>query len=199
MPLNRDAIYPSSAPFVSFPSRRSVVHSTKGIVSCTQPLAAQAGQRILRAGGNAADAAVAVAAALNVTEPVNTGIGGDMFCLFYEAKNKKVRALNGSGRAPAAVSVGELRRELGVGQDSAMPYRSAHSVTVPGAAAGWVDCVEKFGSGKLSLEDILAPAVELAEEGFPVAEICAYYVCEELVVNLHGSSDVLTRDIVARK
>lgn len=93
MPLNARAIFPASDPeFISFASRRSVVHSLNGIVSCTQPLAAQAGQRILRDGGNAADAAVAVAAALNMTEPSSTGIGGDMFCLFYDANVKKVRA-----------------------------------------------------------------------------------------------------------
>ena len=179
MPLNARAIFPSSDPdFVAFPSRRSVVHSTNGIVACTQPLAAQAGQRILRAGGNAADAAVAVAAALNMTEPSSTGIGGDMFCLFYNAKTKKVHALNGSGRSPGNVSLEGLRKDLGLkpGENGKIPMTSVHSVTVPGAAAGWVDTVDKFGSGKLSLEDILTPAIELGEEGFPVSELSAYFV-----------------------
>ncbi|MCJ1446900.1 MAG: hypothetical protein MMC23_007408 [Stictis urceolatum] len=175
MPPTRPSIYPSRPPLQAFPSRRSVVHSTRGIISCTQPLAARCGQRVLDAGGNAADAAVAVAAGLNVTEPCNTGIGGDMFCLFYSASEKKVRALNGSGRAAAAISAEELRTQLGVGQEGEMPFRGALSVTVPGAAAGWVDCVEKFGSGKVGLEDVLRPAVELAEEGYPVSELCAYH------------------------
>lgn len=179
MPLNASAIYPSSDPeFISFPSRRSVVHSANGIVACTQPLAAQAGQRILRAGGNAADAAVAVAAALNMTEPSSTGIGGDMFCLFYNAKTKKVEAMNGSGRSPGKGSLEQMRRDLGLnsGEDGGIPMTSVHSVTTPGAAAGWVDTIAKFGSGKVTVEDVLTPAIELGEEGFPVSELAASFV-----------------------
>ncbi len=179
MPLNAKAIFPSSDPeFISFASRRSVVHSTNGIVACTQPLAAQAGQRILRSGGNAADAAVAVAAALNMTEPSSTGIGGDMFCLFYNAKTKKVHALNGSGRCSHNTTLGRMRSDLGLkaGQPGTIPMSSVHSVTTPGAAAGWVDTVEKFGSGNLSLEQILMPAIELGEEGFPVSELASSFV-----------------------
>ena len=179
MPLNANAIYPSLDPdFIAFPSRRSVVHSTQGIIACTQPLAAQAGQRILRDGGNAADAAVAVAAALNMTEPSSTGIGGDMFCLFYNAKTKKVHALNGSGRSPANTSLEGLRRDLGLkpGQPGTISMSSVHSVTTPGAAAGWIDTVEKFGSKRLSLKQILTPAIELGEEGFPVSELASRFV-----------------------
>jgi gamma-glutamyltranspeptidase/glutathione hydrolase len=182
MALNARAIYPSSNPdFAKFPSRRSVVHSTNGIVACSQPLAAEAGQRILRAGGNAADAAVAVAAALNITEPSSTGIGGDMFCLFYDVKTKKVHALNGSGRAGAKASPEQMRKDLGIaaGQNGTIPMTSVHSVTVPGAPGGWVDTVEKFGSGKLSMEQILTPAIELGEEGFPVSELAASYVSHQ--------------------
>ena len=180
MPLNASAIYSSSDPeFFSFPSRRSVVHSTNGMVACTQPLAALAGQQILRDGGNAADAAVAVAAALNMTEPASTGIGGDMFCLFYSAKTKKVHALNGSGRSGARGTLEQLRSDLGLKTDdtsSQIPLDSAHAVTVPGAAAGWVDTVERFGSGTLSMEQILAPAIRLGDEGFPVSELSSSFV-----------------------
>ena len=182
MPLNASAIYPASDPeFISFPSRRSVVHSTNGIIACTQPLAAHAGQRILRAGGNAADAAVAVAAALNITEPSSTGIGGDMFCLFYNAKTKKVEAMNGSGRSAGSGSLEQMRKDLNLnaGETGSIPMTSVHSVTIPGAAAGWVDTVERFGSGKVSLEDILTPAIELGEEGFPVSELSSTYVSNE--------------------
>ena len=179
MPLNASAIFPSSDPeFISFPSRRSVIHSANGIVACTQPLAAEAGQRILRAGGNAADAAVAVAAALNMTEPSSTGIGGDMFCLFYNAKTKKVEAMNGSGRSSATGSLKQMRKDLGLkdGENGAIPMTSAHAVTIPGAAAGWVDTVERFGSGNVSMEDILTPAIQLGKEGFPVSELSSTYV-----------------------
>ncbi|KAJ5476580.1 hypothetical protein N7475_002309 [Penicillium sp. IBT 31633x] len=174
MPLNAKAVYcRANADYVPFASRRSTVHSTKGIVSCSQPLAAAAGHRILTQGGNAADAAVAVAAGLNMTEPCSTGIGGDMFCLFYNAKTKKVHALNGSGRYPGKASLEKIRKDLGLapGAPGNLPMLSALSATTPGAAAGWVDTVEKFGSGKLSLEQILQPAIELGEEGFPVSEL----------------------------
>ena len=179
MPLNASAIYCSPDPeFISFPSRRSVVHSTNGIIACTQPLAAQAGQRILQAGGNAADAAVAVAAALNMTEPSSTGIGGDMFCLFYNAKTKKVESMNGSGRSSGSGTLEQMRKDLGLspGEPGTIPMTSVHAVTTPGAAAGWIDTVEKFGSGKLSMKDILTPAIALGEEGFPVGEFASYFV-----------------------
>ncbi|KAL4908105.1 hypothetical protein BDW74DRAFT_188358 [Aspergillus multicolor] len=178
MPLNSRAVYSRQNPdFAPFSSRRSTVHSTKGIVTCTQPLAAAAGQKILSQGGNAADAAVAVAAALNVTEPSSTGIGGDMFCLFYDAATKKINSLNGSGRYPGGATLEKIRADLNAKPDEAggIPLHSPLAVTVPGAAAGWVDTVEKFGSGKLSLEQILRPAIELAEEGFAVSELASYF------------------------
>ena len=181
MPVNSPSVYPSDQPFLRFPSRRSTVHSTQGIIACTQPLAAHAGQRILAQGGNAADAAVAVAAALNMTEPTSTGIGGDMFCLFYDAKTKEVKSLNGSGRSAASSDLNVIRKHLGIkdGRSGEIPVRSVLAATVPGAAAGWVDTVEKFGSGKLELLDVLMPAIELGEEGFPVSEGAAFYVSRQ--------------------
>ncbi|KAL1614642.1 hypothetical protein SLS54_009612 [Diplodia seriata] len=204
MPLNPQAIYPATDPdFIQFPSRRSTVHSTKGIVSSTQPLATQAGIRILRQGGNCADAAVAVAAALNMTEPGSTGIGGDCFCLFYDAKTKKVHAMNGSGRAGADVSLESIRKDLGIapGVVGSIPMTSVHAVTVPGAAAGWVDAVERFGSGRLSLEDILAPAVELGEEGFPVSELSStfWHNSEQTIRNASPNfAEMLKKDAAAK-
>ncbi|KAH7344247.1 nucleophile aminohydrolase [Pyrenochaeta sp. MPI-SDFR-AT-0127] len=171
-------VYPHPKPqFVNFPSRRSVIHSTKGIVSCTQPLASAAGIEILRKGGNAADAAVAVAAALNVTEPGSTGIGGDMFCLFFDGKTKKVHAMNGSGRTSQNVTLDTIKSALNfeASKNGNIPMTSVHAVTVPGAAAGWVDCVERFGSKKVTLEDVLAPAIELARNGYPVSELSATF------------------------
>ncbi|CCX07093.1 nucleophile aminohydrolase [Pyronema domesticum] len=185
-----DATDPAQPPFIPFASRRSVVHSTNGIVSCVQPLAAQAGLRILREGGNAADAAVAVAACLNVTEPTSTGIGGDLFCLFYNAKDKTIKGLNASGRAPAALNRDKIINDLKLKADpnneqllvdaagkpvGRIPMDSVHAVTVPGSAGGWCDAVEQFGSGKMKMEEILKDAVRLCEEGFPVSELSARF------------------------
>ncbi|XP_028406651.1 uncharacterized protein LOC114529104 [Dendronephthya gigantea] len=157
-----------------FHSRRSPVICLHGVAASSNALVSEIGTRILHSGGNAVDACVAMAAALNVTEPCSTGIGGDCFCLFYEAQSKKVRGLNGSGRSGAAFTLDMLAKD-GVTAETGMPPISAHTVTVPGAAAGWVDSVENFGSGKLSLKEILQPAITLAEEGFPVSPITAEF------------------------
>src|SRR5215510_7274985 len=149
-----------------FNSRRSSVYGKGGMVATSQPLATAAGLEILAKGGNAADAAVAASAALNMTEPTSTGIGGDMFALFYSADTKRVTALNGSGRAPAALTLDRLKNE---GFSSELPPYHAHTVTVPGACAGWFDLIEKHGS--LSMAEILAPAIRLASDGFPVSPI----------------------------
>src|SRR5262249_1009936 len=140
------------------------------MVAASQPLAVAAGVEILSRGGNAADAAVAVAAALNVTEPTSTGIGGDMFALFFDAKTGRVSALNGSGRAPTALTLERLKKE-GFGQE--LPPYPAYTVTGPGACAGWCDLIEKHGTR--SMAEILAPAIQLAEEGFPVSPITSYF------------------------
>lgn len=152
-----------------FTSRRSPVISRYGIVAASQPLAVAAGLKVLSMGGNAADAAVATAAALAVTEPGSTGLGGDAFCLYYEASTRKVYALNGSGRAPAALTLERLQAE-GFGQT--LPRFHPYTITVPGACAAWCDTVERFG--RLPLLKVLGPAVELAHEGFPVAPQTAY-------------------------
>jgi len=153
----------------TFNSRRSPVHGKGGIVSTSQPLATAAGLEILAQGGNAADAAVAAASALNVTEPTSTGIGGDMFALYYSADTKRVTALNGSGRAPAKLTLATLKKD---GFATELPPFHAHTITVPGACAGWFDLIQKHGS--FSMAEILAPAIRLASEGFPVAPITAY-------------------------
>lgn len=154
---------------LTFISRRSPVYSRAGIVATSQPLATAAGLEILAKGGNAADAAVAAGAALNVTEPSSTGIGGDMFALYFSADTRQVTALNGSGRAPAALTLDRLKKE---GFSTELPPFHAHTVTVPGACAGWFDLIEKHGS--LSMPEILAPAIRLANDGFPVGPITAY-------------------------
>ncbi|XP_020609550.1 uncharacterized protein LOC110048105 isoform X1 [Orbicella faveolata] len=182
---------------LKFISRRSPVVSMHGAVASSQPLATEVGVRVLKAGGNAADAAVAVAACLNVTEPCSTGIGGDAFCLFYDAEKKIVRGINGSGRAPSSLTL-DLLKSKGVVKpgDNHLPYNSSHSVTVPGAAAAWCDTVEQFGSGKLSMKDILQPAIDLAKQGFPVHPVAAYFwgkccFCLKDPANKHGSDMLL--------
>lgn len=119
-----------------------------------------------RAGGNAVDAAIAVAAALQVTEPCSTGLGGDCFLLYYDASTKQVHALNGSGRSPAALALPELRRQLGAGSGAAeLPTEfpdifDVRAVTVPGTAAGWEDALSRWGSG-MTMGAVLAPAIGL--------------------------------------
>lgn len=129
---------------------------------------------------------MAVAAGLNMTEPCSTGIGGDVFCLFYDAKKGTVSALNGSGRSGHQYTLERTRASLGLsagGSDGSIPMTSVHAVTIPGAAAGWADTVERFGSGKLTLAQILAPAIALGENGYPVSELTATHVCLFLVLH----------------
>ena len=132
-----------------------------GMVASSQRAASRVGADILRAGGNAADAAVAMAAALNVTEPCSTGIGGDCFALYYA---DGITALNGSGRAPAGLSLDRV---------SALSLYDANAVTVPGACAGWFDLIARHGS--MPMRDILAPAIQLAEKGFEVQPVTAHF------------------------
>jgi len=172
-------------PDFSFYSRRSPVYARGGMVATSQPLAVAAGLEMLRLGGTAADAAIATAAALNVTEPTSTGLGGDCFALYFDAANGQVSALNGSGRAPGALTLERLQRE-GLGET--LPAYHPYTITVPGACAGWCDLLERYG--RLSLSQVLAPAIHLAEGGFPVAPVTAFFwerSAERLQNALNGS------------
>ena len=148
-----------------FDSRRSQVVARNGMVAASQPLAAMAGLRMMMNGGNAVDAAVATAAVLNVVEPGATGVGGDVFALIWPAAEKKVQALNASGRSPAAASLEELRHK---GLTSVAP-ESAYAVTVPGAVSGWQAILNAYGS--MPLSEVLKPAIDYAANGFPVSEV----------------------------
>jgi gamma-glutamyltranspeptidase/glutathione hydrolase len=152
----------------SFSSYRSPVLGLKGAVGSSQPLATAAGIEVLSKGGSAADAAVAVAAALNVTEPASTGLGGDAFALYYNAQDRQVYSLNGSGRAPKALTLERAKKD---GFETELPPQHPHSITVPGACAMWCDITARFG--KLPLAETLSPAIRLAEGGFPVAPLTA--------------------------
>ena len=143
---------------------RSVVRAQNGMVASSQPLASLTGLEVLKRGGNAVDAAIAMAAVLNVTEPMMTGLGGDMFALVYWSKTKELKGLNASGRAPRALSLDYFAKK----NIKQMPQFGMESITVPGAFDGWVALNEKYGTMKLA--DLLAPAIAYAENGFPVME-----------------------------
>jgi gamma-glutamyltranspeptidase/glutathione hydrolase len=139
------------------------------MVATSQTAAVEAGLALLAAGGNAADAAVATAAALAVTEPSSCGLGGDCFALYYSARSREVSALNGSGRAPLALSIERL---AGAGITALDPF-SPHTVTVPGAVRAWIDLVERLG--RKSIAEVLAPAIALADDGFEVGPITSHF------------------------
>lgn len=144
-----------------YPSRRTIVYASRGMVATTQPIAAQAGIEAMRRGGNAVDAAVAAAAALTVTEPVSNGIGGDAFAIVWSGG--RLYGLNSSGWAPALTDAEKLRAKYG----GSMPQYGWDTVTVPGAPAAWAALSARFG--RLSLSEALEPAVRCAREGFPVS------------------------------
>jgi gamma-glutamyltranspeptidase/glutathione hydrolase len=150
--------------FSGAPAGRSVVRAGQGMVATSQPLASQTGIEILKRGGNAVDAAIAVAAVLNVTEPSMTGIGGDAFVMIYASRTKRLEGLNASGRAPGALSLDYFTSR----KITEMPSTGMEAVTVPGAFDGWITLLDKYGTMKLA--DLLAPAIGYADNGFPVME-----------------------------
>jgi gamma-glutamyltranspeptidase/glutathione hydrolase len=133
----------------------------RNVVSTSHPLAAQAGLRILWQGGNAVDAAIAAAAALTITEPVSNGLGSDAFCILWDGQ--QLHGLNASGNAPQAWTPGYFQAKYGAGATTP-PKRGMDSVTIPGAVSAWVALSERFG--KLPFEDLLQPAIEIAERGY---------------------------------
>jgi gamma-glutamyltranspeptidase/glutathione hydrolase len=148
---------------------RSMVVSQTGVVASESVLASQVGARILEQGGNAIDAAVAVNAMMGLVAPMNDGIGGDLFAIVYEAKTGKLYGLNASGWAPKGLSADYLLAK-GV---KTMPTKGIQSVTVPGAVDGWDKLLKKFG--RMSLREVLAPAITYADAGFPVGEVASVY------------------------
>lgn len=148
-------------------AQRSVAVGTRGMVSSSQYLATMAGARILRKGGNAIDAAVAMVGTLTVVEPHSVGIGGDAFALIYLAKEQRLVGMNGSGRSPYRATI-EWFTEHGMRE---IPERGIYSVTVPGALHGWGEALERYGT--LPFADVFEDAISYAEEGFPVTEVIA--------------------------
>ncbi|MCL4746348.1 MAG: gamma-glutamyltransferase family protein [Burkholderiaceae bacterium] len=146
----------------TYPTVRTPVFA-RNVVATSQPLAAQAGLRMLWAGGNAIDATVAAAAAITVVEPMSCGLGGDAFALVWDGA--KLHGLNASGTAPAAWDLAYFERR----HQGKIPQRGWGAVTVPGAVSGWIALHERFGT--LSLAQVLAPAIDLARRGYGVSKI----------------------------
>ena len=173
-------------------SRRSTVFARRGMVATSQPLATQAGLRVLQDGGHAVDAAVAAGAVLAVVEPGMTGIGGDVFALVWDARSRRVEALNGSGRQAAAASADDVRA---AGHET-IPDQGPGSwfaVSVPGTVDGWQRLLERHG--RLTLADALAPAVQYARDGFPVHDLVARYwkMAEEKLQFRPSGAELLPR------
>jgi len=152
---------------IGYPSIRLPVFG-RNVVATSHPLAAQAGLRMLAAGGNAVDAAVATAAVMTLVEPCSNGLGSDAFCLVWDGQ--RLHGLNGSGTAPRAWNLDYFERKLGQGARS-LPQRGWDTVTVPGAVATWAALSERLG--KLRFEDLMAPAIEVAERGYAVPVVVA--------------------------
>jgi gamma-glutamyltranspeptidase / glutathione hydrolase len=146
---------------------RSKVATKYGIVAASHPLAARAGVQVLERGGNAVDAAIATNAVMGLVEPHNNGIGGDLFVIYYEAKSGTLYGLNAGGWAPRGLTPA-LLKERGLAR---MPGSGIHSVTVPGAVAGWDALRKRFGTRPLA--ELLAPAIFYSTEGFPVTDVIA--------------------------
>jgi gamma-glutamyltranspeptidase/glutathione hydrolase len=148
-------------------SGRSTVYAPNAVIATSQPLATTAGLEIMRKGGNAIDAAIAAVAVLNLTEPHMTGMGGDMFAILWSVRERKLVGINAAGQAGSLMSREEILRR---GLDD-VPGSGAGSVTVPGSLAGWDALIKRYG--KLTLAEVLEPAIRLAEGGFPVSPIIA--------------------------
>ena len=146
----------------AYASRRNVVFARKGMACSCVPLASQVGIDTMKRGGNAMDAAIAMAVTLPLVEPTCNGLGSDCFALIWSAKDKKLYGLNGSGLAPMALSAQRVR-ELGYEQ---MPINGWLPTMVPGAPAAWAALRRRFG--RLSMAELMAPAIQYAREGFPV-------------------------------
>lgn len=144
---------------------RRAVHAPHGVVATSQPLASQAGLAVLARGGNAVDAAVTAAAVLSVTEPYMTGVGGDMFAILWSDKEQRLVGINGSGRS------GALMTREALSSAGRIPGEGPKSITVPGALSGWAALLERYGT--ISLGEALAPAIALADDGFPVSDVTA--------------------------
>ncbi|MEE4153188.1 MAG: gamma-glutamyltransferase [Erythrobacter sp.] len=151
---------------------RSPVHAEYGMAATAHPLATQIALDILKAGGNAVDAAIAANAALGLMEPTGNGIGGDLFAIVHDPKTGRLYGVNGSGRSPKGQTLEQLKAKLGGA--TSLPRVGPLPITIPGTVDAWFAMHERFGS--LPMSEILAPTVEYAREGHPVAPVIAMYL-----------------------
>ncbi|MDT0607449.1 gamma-glutamyltransferase [Croceitalea rosinachiae] len=149
---------------------RSVVLGQSGMVATSHPLATQIGLDMLKSGGNAIDAAIAANAALGLMEPTGCGVGGDLFAIVWDGKTKKLYGLNASGRSPQKLTLEYFEKE---GMEK-IPSYGPLPISVPGAVDGWFELHSKFGSKPMT--QILSPAIDYAEKGFPLTELIAWYI-----------------------
>lgn len=184
-PISNQKKTPEATTKTALSGGRSPVFAQEGMVATSQPLAAMAGLQVLREGGNAVDAAIASSAVLNVVEPQSTGIGGDMFMIYWDNSEKRLIGLNGSGRAPRAATLERYRSE-GFGE---VPMTGIFAATVPGAFDGWCSALDRYGSGKKPLAELLASAIHYAERGYPVTPIIgnAWRMQEEKLASFEAS------------
>ena len=152
---------------------RAVVHASNGMAATSHPLATQVALDILKQGGNAVDAAIAANACLGLMEPTGCGVGGDLFAIVWDAEERRLHGLNGSGRSPKELSLSALRERLEREGHERIPKYGVLPLSVPGAVDGWFTLHERLG--RLPMDAILAPAIEYAERGFPVSELIAHY------------------------
>lgn len=155
----------TGAPFAT----RSEVIAQHGMACTSQPLATQVALDILKAGGNAIDAAIAANAVLGLVEPTGNGIGGDLFAIVWDANTEQLYGLNASGRSPRSLTRAYFEEN---GYDK-IPAYGPLPVSVPGCVDGWFELHKKFGTKEM--EEILQPAISYAREGFPLTELIAYY------------------------
>ena len=158
---------------VNFESNRPVVMGRNGMVAAGHPLAAQAGMAVLQRGGNAVDAAIATAAALNVVEPNMSGVGGDGFIMIYNRQAETIEVCNATGAAPYDTDV-EWYRKNGI------PAKGILSVSVPGLVDGWMAAHAKYGT--LSRAEVFDAAIDLSENGFPVTHVLAGVIASDRLI-----------------
>ena len=180
----------TDAPFAT----RSEVLASRAMAATSQPLATQIALDVMKSGGNAIDAAIAANAALGLMEPVGCGVGGDLFAIVWDAKTKKLYGYNGSGRSPKGLSFAQLKSELDRLGEKEIPIFGPLPVSVPGTVDGWFALHGRFG--KLSMPQLLQPAIRYAREGFPVSDVISFYWQRNVrsLIKYPGIREQFTRD-----